>query len=45
MGFRMNLYEKDGKTKLSYSTFEDFEDLNFSKIIEKRKEPFQLVKR
>jgi hypothetical protein len=41
LGFRINLYEKDGNTKLVYSTMDDLFDendqINFQKIIEKNK--------
>ncbi len=38
MGFRMNLYEKDGKKILDYSTTEDLGDkIDFQQIIEKNK--------
>ncbi len=41
LGFRINLYEKDGKTKLVYSTMDDLFDendqINFQQIIERNK--------
>jgi hypothetical protein len=41
LGFRINLYEKDGKTKLVFSTMDDLFDendqINFQQIIEKNK--------
>ncbi|MGE7776832.1 hypothetical protein ACQKLP_19090 [Chitinophaga sp. NPDC101104] len=43
LGFRMNLYEKDGQRKLTYSTMDDLFDengqINFQWIIEKNKVP------
>ncbi|MDQ8005652.1 MAG: hypothetical protein REI64_12685 [Pedobacter sp.] len=45
MGFRMNMYERDGKKLLSYAVFDDENDtkgdqINFQEIIERRKEKF-----
>ncbi|RFS26681.1 hypothetical protein DVR12_02520 [Chitinophaga silvatica] len=41
LGFRINLYEKDGQKRLSYSTSDDLFDendqINFQKIIERNK--------
>ena len=41
LGFRINMYEKDGQTKLVYSTMDDLFDengqINFQQIIEKNK--------
>lgn len=41
LGFRINLYEKDGRFKLSYSTMDDLFDendqINFQKIMERNK--------
>jgi hypothetical protein len=46
LGFRMNLYEKDGQRKLVYSTMDELFDekgqVNFQKIIEKNKIPVTL---
>ena len=43
LGFRINMYEKDGQRKLVYSTMDDLYDendqINFQKIIEKKKIP------
>jgi len=43
LGFRMNVYEKDGETRLVYSTMEDLYDeegqLNFRRLIENKKTP------
>lgn len=48
LGFRINLYEKDGRKKLTYSTSDDLFDendqINFQKIIERNKIPVQLPK-
>lgn len=45
LGFRMNMYEKEGQYLLSYSVYDDGdnhfgENTNFSEIIERRKEKF-----
>lgn len=45
MGFRMNMYEKEGRRLLSYSVFDDSENpigdkIDFPAIIERRKEKF-----
>jgi len=38
LGFRMNMYEKDGQRLLNYSTMDDFGDeIDFQQIIEKNK--------
>ncbi|MBO9635728.1 MAG: hypothetical protein J7578_21670 [Chitinophagaceae bacterium] len=46
LGFRINMYEKDGQRKLVYSTMDDLFDqndqINFQSIIEKNKIPIQL---
>ena len=43
LGFRMNLYEKDGQRKLVYSSmgdlFDENDQINFQSIIERRKIP------
>jgi len=47
LGFRINVYEKDGQYKLTYSTMEDdlfekVEQINFQNIMERRKIPVTL---
>jgi hypothetical protein len=46
LGFRINVYEKDGQFKLSYSTTDDLFDennqINFQAIMEKKKIPVTL---
>lgn len=46
LGFRINMYEKDGQRKLVYSTmdelFDENDQINFQKIIEKNKVPISL---
>ena len=38
LGFRMNMYEKDGKRVLDYSTMDDLGDkIDFQQIIENKK--------